>query len=81
MNKKGSVMWGIVVFLIIWVSGILFLPFITDTVDAARTGLSCSDTSISSFSKINCLFTDITIPYFIWTLAAIALGFIVGGYK
>jgi len=81
MNKKGNIYFGIVITLIVWVAGILILPFLANDVLTFRTAMDCSNSSISNFTKVNCLAGDSVIPYFIWTLASIALGFIVGGRR
>jgi len=79
MNKRGNIYFGIVIALIFWIGGILIMPFIVDDVATFRVDMNCNNTSISDMSKINCLAGDTVIPYFIWTLAMIALGFIIGG--
>ncbi len=77
-NKKGSAFFGIATFLIVFIFGILFLPFITNDIDTTRTALDCSNSSISDGAKLSCLFTDLTIPYLLWIIMALAVGFIVG---
>ena len=78
MKKKGNIFFGFMVALIIWIAGILMLPFIVDDLSTFRVDMDCSNSSISNASKITCLTGDAVIPYFIWTLASLALGFIVG---
>jgi len=79
MNKKANIYFAVVIALIVWVSGILILPFIVDDVTIFRTVMDCTNSSISNVAKISCLAGDSLIPYFIWTLVSIALGFILGG--
>jgi hypothetical protein len=81
MNKKGNVYLGLVLAISLWIFGIMAIPFLTDTIDATRTDASCSDTSISSGSKLLCLFIDGFLPYFIWSIACLTLGLIVGGFR
>lgn len=79
MNKRANMFFGVVIALIVWISGILIIPYIVDDIDTFRVDMDCSDSTISDSSKIVCLFGDVTIPYFIWTLVSLALGFLVGG--
>ena len=53
------------------------MPYLIDDIDTYRTAMDCTSTTISDMSKINCLAVDGLIPYFIWTLSVIALGFII----
>ncbi len=78
MNKKGNIYLGVSVALVVWIAGILILPFILDDIDTFRTEMDCTNSSISSTSKINCLAGDTLTPYFIWTLSSLAIGFFAG---
>ena len=78
-GKKGSVWLGVTIAIVVYIFGILFLPFIADDVDTFRINMNCSNSSITDSSKLACLVGDLTIPYFIWILVSIAIGFIVGG--
>lgn len=79
MGKKGQVYLGIVLALFIWASGIMFIPYFTDMIDAQRIDLQCTTSSIAGYIKMMCLVTDAWIPYFIYALLVLALGLIVGG--
>jgi len=79
MDKRGNIYFGIVIALIVWIGGILILPFIVDDITTFRIAMDCSNSSISDVTKINCLVGDSLVPYFIWTLVSIALGFVAGG--
>ena len=81
MNKRGSIFLGIAVALIVWVFGVLFLPFLTDDVTTFRTSMDCSNTSISGGSMLVCLAGGIITPFWIWTIISLAIGFIMGGNK
>jgi len=78
MNKKGNAFLGIFVALFVWFFGILFIPFIMDDVTTFRSAMDCSNTGISGASMISCLAGDLVIPYIIWTLLSISLGYIAG---
>lgn len=78
-DKRGNIFFGVVVALIVYISGILILPYLVEDVTNFRVAMDCTNTSISDTSKINCLMGDIIIPYWIWLIVSIALGFIVGG--
>jgi hypothetical protein len=77
-NKKAGMFMGVIVAITLFIAGILFLPFITDDITTARNDIDCTNTSISDGAKLTCLQIDLVVPYFIWFLLSISLGFIVG---
>jgi len=76
MNKLGqslglSIMTGILIILV----GLMAVNFLMTEVSTARTSLSCSDaTNIEDGNKLLCLVADVTIPYWIWIIVALAIG-------
>lgn len=80
-GKKGNVFFGLAVFALIYVFGVLFIPFIADDIVTARTQLDCTNASIIDGAKLTCLETDILIPYFIWFFISAAFAFLIGGLK
>lgn len=76
MNKKGSFFLGFIIFLIIFINGVLIIPFLQDDITTSRTDLNCADSSISSGNMITCLMVDSAIPYFIILFIGVGLGFI-----
>jgi len=78
MNKRGNIFMGVVVALILYVFGILFIPFLTDDITTARSDLDCSNASIYDGTKLQCLGIDIVIPYFIWFIISASLGYLAG---
>ena len=81
MNKKASIFFGVTIGIFIYIMGVLMLPFIIDDIDTARVSLDCTNSSISDGTKISCLVTDLTVPYFIWFFVSLLLGFIIGAIK
>ena len=79
MNKKGSAYFGIIIAIVVYVFGILFIPFLTDDITTARNNLDCTNVSISAGSKLNCLSIDLIVPQIIWIIVSMAIGFVVGG--
>lgn len=79
MNKKGGMFLAVAIALLVYITGVLFIPFIVDDVDTARADLDCSNTSISGGTKLTCLQVDLVVPYLIWFFISLALGFIVDG--
>jgi hypothetical protein len=79
MNKRGNIFFGVSVGIFLYVMGVLFIPFLTDDITSARTNLDCTNTSITDGTKLTCLNVDIVIPYFIWFLLCLLLGYIAGG--
>lgn len=77
-NKKGSAFFGIGIGIVVFIFGVLFLPFIMDDVTTFREAMDCSDTSITGGTMLACLSGDLVIPYLIWFFISLSLGFIVG---
>ena len=76
MNKKAqSLGLGIMSFLLIILVGFLSVNFLMTEVSTARANLNCANaTAIEDGNKLLCLAADITIPYWIWIILAIAIG-------
>lgn len=79
MNKRGSIFFGFAIALIIYVSGVMFIPFIVDDISTTRTALDCTNTSITGGVMLTCLTVDLVNPYLIWFFISVALGYLVGG--
>ena len=80
LNKKGSIFFGVIIGIFIFVCGVLFLPFLADDISTTRTDLKCSEAvNITGGVMITCLSVDILIPYVILFFSSLALGFIIGG--
>jgi len=77
-NKKaqstGLAIMGLIFFVII---GFASINFFFDEVDTARTGLNCANADdITDGTKLLCLIFDITIPYWIWIILSVGVGFV-----
>lgn len=74
INKKGQTMGlAIINAIFIFVVGLMILNFLMPEITQARVDLSCSDTeNISDGTKLMCLMTDATVPY--WVLLVFSLG-------
>lgn len=80
-NKRGSIFLGVALGVFIFIVGILILPYLADDVSTFRVALDCATSSISSGTKITCLYGGAMIPYYIWLVTSMALGLIIGGAK
>lgn len=79
MNKKGNIYFGVAIGIFLYLSGVLFLPFILDDIDTTRNDLGCSDFStISDGTKLMCLGISGITPYFIWFFFSTGLAYIIG---
>lgn len=79
MNQRGQMFLGLIFAFFVFVMGVLFLPLGKDSVDSVRTGLNCTNyTNITAGNMVTCLITDASIPYFIWLVVSVSIGFIVG---
>ena len=77
-NKKGSAFFGIGLGIVLFIFGVLFLPFILDDVSTFRDAMDCSNVDITSGTMLSCLVSDAVVPYWIWFFISLALGFIIG---
>ncbi len=74
MNKKGQTIGFAILFaVIIFMVGVLILPFIGDEVTRTTSSdqLDCNNSTISDGTKLTCLAVDIVIPYFVIGILAI----------
>lgn len=59
----------------VFIIGMLAINLLLDEVTNARTNLNCSDgANISDGTKLLCLVTDTTIPYWILLIFSISIG-------
>lgn len=77
-NKKaqslGISMMSLIFFVII---GFMCINFFFNEISTARTSLNCaSPNTISDGTKLLCLVVDLTIPYWIWIILVVGIGFI-----
>lgn len=77
-NKKGSAFFGVTIAIVVYIFGVLFLPFIIDDVTTFRGAMDCSNTNITGGTMLACLLGDAMVPYLIWFFISLALGFIMG---
>ena len=80
-NKRGSAFFGIAIGIVVYIFGVLFLPFIMDDVSTFRDVMDCSNTGITSGNMLSCLTGDLVIPYLILFFISLSLGFIAGAKK
>ena len=80
-SKKGSVFFGVGIGIFIYIMGVLFLPFLMDDVSTFRGEMDCSNVAIGNGEMLSCLVGDLTIPYIIFFIISLALGFVIGGRK
>ncbi len=77
-GKKGNIFLGISIFFLVYVFGVLFLPFIADDIATTRIQLDCTNANIIDGAKLNCLLTDILMPYYILFFLSTSAGFLIG---
>jgi hypothetical protein len=70
MNNKGQaggILIAVLIGIMIFMSGMLFINYIKDDVTTARSSsnMDCSNLNISDGAKVTCLGIDLLIPYFI----------------
>jgi hypothetical protein len=74
-NRGQSLGLSIMAFILVIIVGFSLINFLMPEITDARTNLSCSDgENIADGNKLLCLVFDITIPYWIWIIMAIAIG-------
>lgn len=68
---------SLLIALMIFMSGMLFINPLTSSIDAARADLSCSSAStISDGTKLLCLVVDTVVIYFIIAVISLAGGMV-----
>ena len=80
MNKSGrGLLIAIIIAVMIFMAGMLFINPIKDDVTTARSSanMDCSNQTISDGAKLACLGIDITIPYLMWGVLSAAIGMII----
>ena len=77
-SKKGNIFLGVTIALLLWISGVIIMPFLLDDTDTFRNTMECTDSSISNGAKVSCLFSDALIPYYIYFFASLAIGYLAG---
>lgn len=82
MNRRGGIFLGIIVGLLIFLFGTLFIGFIDAEVLVSQNSnnLDCDNPNISDGVKVNCLITEAVSPYFIIAIISAAGGVIVGRF-
>ena len=86
MNRKGgATLIAIITAALIFMSGMLMVNFFKSDIDDFRTSMNCdatnkSDVFLSDGSKIACLGSDLTIPYFIVAIISTAGGVILARF-
>ena len=73
-----AAMVGLMIGVMVFVMAMLFIDPITDVITNSRAAdqLDCTNTSISDGRKATCLIVDLTLPYFIFAVLAVAAGWI-----
>lgn len=75
MNKRGQVaLLGLAIGMIIFFLGMGLINPIKDVIDTVRDTdqLDCGNSSITDGQKLTCLVVDVTLPYFILAIFALA---------
>tara|TARA_Y100000310_G_C20246011_1_gene606865 strand:+ start:144 stop:407 length:264 start_codon:yes stop_codon:yes gene_type:complete len=83
MNKLGqNLMTTIVVGILIFMVGALFINYLTPEITLARNAdnLDCANTAISDGAKLTCLVVDAVVPYYILSFVAVAGAIIAGRF-
>ena len=78
MNKKGGLMLGVVIGLLIFMIGTQFVGPLQDLITEKRADLTCTGTghNLTNGNKALCLILDVNIPYFILGMFAVVFGFL-----
>lgn len=79
MNNRGQTfMVALMIGIFVFMMAMVFIDPIADVITEARsaTQLDCSNSSITDGMKSTCLIVDLTLPYFIGIVIAIAAALI-----
>lgn len=80
MNNRGQAAFFLfMIAIVVIILALAFTPVINDFTGDARnaTHLDCDNTSISNFDRGTCVISDMTAPYFMGMLIALA-GILIG---
>lgn len=83
MNIKGEgLMLVLIITVTVFVFGVLFVNFVMDDITTTRNDLDCNNAgnNISDGTKVACLITDGTIPYFVVLVVSLAGGLILSRF-
>jgi uncharacterized protein (UPF0333 family) len=80
-NKKGQVVfYTLMLSVVVVVLALAMTPVVKQVVDNStgedtdtQQGMSCNNSTISDFRKAQCVLTDLTTPFFLYGMLAIAL--------
>lgn len=78
MNKKGGIFFGIAIGILIFVFGVIFLPYFIDDVTTTRGLLTCDLDTITYGTMLMCLEIDLLLPYIIWFIFSALIGYLIG---
>ena len=77
MNKRGGLFLGVVIAVVIFIAGVLFIQYMKSDVTSARVSLSCATPdNITDGTKLLCLLIGGAVPYYIIIFVSIAMGFV-----
>ncbi len=73
-QSMGLAIMGLIFFVIM---GLASVNFFFDEVDTARSELNCANADdITDGTKLLCLVVDLSIPYWIWIILSVGVGFV-----
>jgi len=77
-NKAQTALIGLMIGVMIFMMAMIFIEPLADVIDEAKddSQLDCSNSSISDNKKATCLIVELTMPYFIAVVIAVAGAFI-----
>jgi hypothetical protein len=65
-QRKGQILLlGMMIAIFVFIFAIIAAPVLKDMIDYGRTGMDCSNTSITTGQKMTCIAIDLILPYFI----------------
>lgn len=73
MNKKGNILAGVMVAIILFMVGMIVVNFVKPEVTQARADATCTSPATDG-TKLLCLGIDFIVPYFIVLVFSIAGG-------
>lgn len=81
MSNKGQVVfYALMLGIVVVIIALALVPVVSqftssamNSTDDTHVGLDCSNSSISDYTKSQCILTDATTPYFFYGLIGIAL--------
>lgn len=76
-NKRGQILLlGMMIAVFVFIFAMITAPVIKEMIDYGRSGMDCTNNSITTGQKLTCIAIDLILPYFIGSIILGAVAYI-----